>query len=105
MLPLLVSDMVSGALQYLGAGGQVGVAALLVGSVFYANKVLSVGSKIRNLVAYGMAFCVLLAIVLAAGWGTLDVSQITQDVGRALGLAGDLPLGGVLDKLRGVVGL
>lgn len=99
----LAGGVLTDALRYLGVGGQLGVVALLIAVVMYSHKMLSVGSKIRNLVAYGMVFALLLAVLLAAGWGRLDTAQIMHDLGQALRLTGELPLDGILDRIRGVL--
>jgi hypothetical protein len=79
VLPLLIGDLLTQMLQYLGIGGQIGVVALLLALALYSRKLLSAGSIIRDAVGYLTVFAVLLAIVLAAGWGRLDIPQILND--------------------------
>jgi hypothetical protein len=58
------------------------------------------GERVRNAVAYVMVFSLLLAVVLAAGWGGLDVTQITTDVGSLAGLLEGLLKGVDLGSIR-----
>jgi hypothetical protein len=102
---VLAGGVLVGALEYLGVGGQLGVVALLLALVLYGHKMLSVGARVRNAVAYGMVFALLLAVLLAAGWGRLDVTAITTDVGMVANGVSEF-LGGVdLATIREVLPL
>ena len=100
MLPLLIGDLLTQMLQYLGIGGQIGVVAFLLVMALYARKLLSVGSIIHDAVGYLTVFAVLLAIVLAAGWARLDIPQIFNDTQMLFKQGSDLASNVDVEMLR-----
>jgi hypothetical protein len=103
VLALLIGDLLTRTLQYLGIGGQIGVVALLLAVALYGRKLLSVGSVLRNAIGYLMVFAVLLAIVLAAGWGRLNVAQILNDTQMLYEHGSDLAANADVEMLRGLL--